>query len=615
MKMFRKSSLDCEALRRWMIQTSVEGVAIPSWDGFLSEMAPPADRWLEAVSGFAGSNGIAVLMLEGKHWFYTDSRYLLEVSALLDPALWHPAVDMGALPWIEHWTKHHPGGSLATSAGWWTVEQGERMAKTAVDGGAVVRWAGPPETVLTWGDRPIRRAVRWWAYDAALSDRSIVQKVALWDGEREARPELTGTIVTDPSALSWALHLRAETQDCTPVVRARLVVCSEALHWFVELDAAVTVEDFLLSHPWLAEHLAPLGRPSDWHRLESLPGWLASQKGVWAYDPTSLTMDAMPLEGWARKDPVNQAKACKDLAEQRSMQRIHEDEGVAWARMLYALHRGELADEYAVGACLQKARMASSADYVGDSFPTIAGSDGRGAIIHYRPPLVGSYALAGASTLLVDSGGQYRGGTTDATRSLVLKAPVDPSYQQAYTAVLRGHVALATAIFPASATGAMLDAIARAPLWKLCYQVPHGIGHGVGHCLSVHEFPPSISARHHSPLELGMVVSNEPGWYRPDADGIPGFGIRLETMLLVVPGPFEGWLSFETLTLIPYDFRAVLWESLTCEERGWLSAYHQRLMERIHPRLLFDPALAEFYQKLCEKFLVEKPKISQSIID
>jgi len=281
-------------------------------------------------------------------------------------------------------------------------------------------------------------------------------------------------------------------------------------------------------------------------------------------------------------DPCLLPKACKNSVELDGMRRAHRRDAVALARFLAWFQASAVGlSEKAIAQRLLEFRREQD-EFFGVSFPTIAGAGPNGAVVHYHVRGKTARTLAAGEPLLLDSGGQYRDGTTDVTRTLVVGDP-DPEVRHRYTRVLQGHIDLADAVFPAGTAGIQLDALARRPLWREGLDFDHGTGHGVGCFLSVHEGPQRISRSGSSvALRPGMVVSDEPGYYKDGA-----YGIRIENLLAVceIEGGSRPMLGFETLTLAPYERRLIVPGLLTREQRDWIDAYHGRVREIVAPEL------------------------------
>ena len=374
---------------------------------------------------------------------------------------------------------------------------------------------------------------------------------------------------------------------------------------FAILHADATVDLFVDSRklaPGLAAHLGNGVRAREPGAFEPA---LRALEGRVAVDPARASewahraVEAGAAEIAARADPCQRAKAVKNATELAGARAAHLRDGAALARFLCWLDReapsGALTEIAA--ADYLEARRRENANFRGLSFPTISGAGPNGAIVHYRVGPESDRRLEPGSLYLVDSGAQYLNGTTDVTRTVAIGAPT-AEMRDRFTRVLKGHIAIARAVFPAGTTGAQLDSLARAALWRAGLDYRHGTGHGVGSYLGVHEGPQGISrAAAETPLEPGMIVSNEPGYYKAGA-----WGIRIENLVAVaaaddIPGAEGDFLAFETLTLAPIDRRLADPAPLDAAERGWLDSYHARVRSALAP--LVDAETAAWLEAAC----------------
>ena len=318
------------------------------------------------------------------------------------------------------------------------------------------------------------------------------------------------------------------------------------------------------------------------------------------FDPDSLPhclhapLAEAGVEPVAAACPVTALKARKNAAEIDGTRRAHVEDGAVMVRFLQWLDSGAAKGmrETEIAAHLLALRKASPR-FIASSFETICGSGPNGAIVHYRALAGRDLALVEDSLLLVDSGAHYNDGTTDITRTIAIGTP-DAEMITAFTAVLRGHIAVATARFPQGTTGQQIDALARAPMWSVGLDYAHGTGHGVGHVMQVHEGPASISKRGTVALEAGMLLSNEPGHYRQGA-----WGIRTETLIAIGEADADGFMGFETITLCPIDRRLIDPEMMPASERAWLDDYHARVEATLAPQLAGETACLAWLRAAC----------------
>jgi Xaa-Pro aminopeptidase len=567
------------ALRAKLEAMGFDGFLVPRADEHQGEYVPPAAERLAWLTGFTGSAGLA-LVLKDRAAVFVDGRYTLQAREQVDLALIEPVHSAEKTPraYIEEHVR--PGMTIGYDPWLHTPEDVERFAAAATKAGA---WLKPvPSNPLdaVWSDRPappqgavVIQPLNFTGKESAEKRADIARTLA------EAGAD--ATVLTLPESIAWLLNIRGTDVKHTPVPLAFAI-----LHADATVDLAIDpakLDDEVRAHLGEAVRLHAPGE------FAALLGALGKAGKRVLADPGSAAaavFQALESAGATIKrgpDPCLIPKACKSEAEILGARAAHKRDGAALCRFLAWLAReapkGEL-DEIAAVRRLEAFRAETGA-LVDLSFDTISGAGPNGAIVHYRVTNASNRKIGMGELFLVDSGGQYRDGTTDVTRTIAIGPPPDDAKHR-FTLVLKGHIALARARFPEGTTGAQLDTLARAPLWHDGFDFDHGTGHGVGSFLSVHEGPQRISKGGHSvALKPGMIVSNEPGYYKTGA-----YGIRLENLMVVKPPePVEGgervMLSFETLTLAPFDKNLVLPELLTAEERAWLNAYHARVFKTL----------------------------------
>ena len=425
-----------------------------------------------------------------------------------------------------------------------------------------------------WPDRPALSAQPLWPLESDVSRR---EKLSLLR-EKMAEKNAGHLLLTDLTDIAWTLNLRGGDVACTPVFLAFLLLS--------EVDAVLFVQPQAVSSA-IADALAADGvtlRPYGdiYDRLSALP----AEDCVLLDSATANSQITRALAHARTVDapsPAAALKAVKSPGEQDGFRRAHLLDGVALTRFLYRLKTAPMGLTEVSAAALLHELRAESEEFLEDSFDTIAAYGPHGAVVHYEPTAETDVPLEARGLLLCDSGGHYRGGTTDVTRTVTL-GPVSDAERRMCTLVLQGHIRLAMARFPKGVTGENLDVLARMPLWQQGLDYNHGTGHGVGCVLSVHESPPSFRWRiventPHPALETGMVISDEPGYYEAGQ-----YGIRHESLLLVQPDG-DDFLRFEVLTLAPFDRDALDVSLLSDEERRWLNDYHRRVREALSPHL------------------------------
>ncbi len=569
------------ALRTEFKRAGVDGFIVPQGDEFQGEFVAPYAERLAWLTGFTGSAGVAVVLAD-RAALFVDGRYTLQVRSQVDDALYE----------FGHITDHPPskwlrdtldaGQKIGFDPHLFTPEQVKRLREACERaGGEFVPLAANPVDAI-WADQPARPCAPVKVHPMQLSGQS----------HHDKRAEVGGTLredgydaylVTASDALCWLLNLRGADVEFTPLVLATALLRADGKTTLFIDDGKMSPE--VVTHLGDEITLAPadgLGAAID--ALPDTVKKIAVDKATasqWAVD----RLEAAGLTVTPIEDPCALPKACKNDVELDGIRAAHVRDGAALTRFLAWLDGAALnggVTECSAAAKLEEFRRADNM-FQGPSFPTIAGAGANGAIVHYRATPETDAAVEPDMLFLVDSGGQYLDGTTDVTRTVAIGTPTGESKRR-FTQVLKGHVALAMARFPIGTSGGQLDAFARAALWADGVDYDHGTGHGVGAYLGVHEGPQRISkASLGPPLKSGMVVSNEPGYYKTGA-----FGIRIENLVAVragvsPEGAEKGLLEFETLTLAPIDLRLVDASLMTEVEKSWLNAYHARVRDTLMP--------------------------------
>lgn len=572
------------ALRGAMARAGLAGFIVPRADVHQGEYVAARDERLQWLTGFSGSAGFCIVLADVAGVF-VDGRYRTQVKGQVDLGHFTP------VPWPEvkpgDWLRQHLGGGAVGFDPW--LHSAEEIGKieAALQESAVS--LRPVENLVDeiWQDRPAPPQGRVFAHPEALAGESAAAKRARL-GAALVREGARTAVITLPDSLCWLLNLRGADVPRNPV-----------LHGFALLHADASVDLFADPAKFDAEARAALGAGVTLYPPEDFAGALLGLTGPVRVDRASAPLaigrdlaSAGIAVVWG-DDPCRLPKARKTAAEIAGMREAHLRDGAAMCEFLCwldeAAPRGGLTEISAVQA-LEGFRRATNALH-DISFDTIAGAGPNGAIMHYRVSEASNRPLGRDELFLVDSGAQYLDGTTDITRTVAVGDP-GAFARQCYTRVLQGVIAISRARWPRGLAGRDLDPLARAALWAAGQDFDHGTGHGVGAFLSVHEGPQRISRTSEVPLEEGMILSNEPGYYREGE-----FGIRLENLIVVEKaarpegGDARDQLCFETLTFVPFDRRLVLAEELARADRDWLDAYHAAVLERIGPRLS-DKALA-----------------------
>ena len=424
-----------------------------------------------------------------------------------------------------------------------------------------------------WHDQPPMPAPSAWRMDDAVAGQCVADKLqALAENLRQQN--VRAALLTRVDSVNWLVNMRGGDLPCTPVnLCFAFFDCDQGLTLLGDADRLASISD---------QNIAVMPLADLPHLLALCAGDAVLVEPASLPQSLSFVLAASDVEMVAGACPVTPMKARKNQTEISGFRQAHHHDGVAMVKFLHWLSGIEPASytESQIATTLEQFRS-QQAEFLLPSFATIAGTGPNGAIVHYRALAGQDRTLCDGDILLLDSGGHYQTGTTDITRTLLIGDGPPPSdVVDAFTHVLRGHIALAMAHFECGASGQQLDGIARSPLWSAGLQFAHGTGHGVGHVLSVHEGPASISKRGAVAIEAGMVLSNEPGYYWSDH-----YGIRLENLVVACHASDPGFLCFETLTLCPFDRRLIRPELLSPTERQWVDDYHQRVRAELTPFL------------------------------
>ena len=581
-------------IRQAMAEQALDGFLVPHEDEHQNEYLPQANDRLAWATGFTGSAGAAVI-LKNKAAVFVDGRYTLQVRDQVDETLFeiHDLVEGGVPAYLEaaagrgqaigYDPRLHSPDALARIRA--AVEKAGATLKPVATNPLDAAWgaARPPQPQAPVVPHPLD-----YAGEDSGSKRARV-------GQSLADKGAAAAVITAPASIAWLFNIRGGDVIRTPLPLAQAILRADGSAQLF-LDPAKVTPDL---PAWLGNEVA-LETPQ---ALEGALGALKGQKvlvdagqsSAWYFD----TLDAAGAETIRAEDPCALPRACKNAVELEGAHRAHVRDGAALARFLHWLAteaQTSLPDEKTVVMKLEGFREATGA--LKDlSFDTIAGAASNGAIVHYRPTERLNKRTEAGSLLLVDSGAQYLDGTTDVTRTVAIG---DPSREMAerFTLVLKGHLALANIRFPAGTTGSALDALARAPLWMAGLDYDHGTGHGVGSYLGVHEGPQRISkAPNTVALKPGMIVSNEPGYYKAGA-----YGIRIENLQYVtaedqIDGGERPMLGFTTLTLAPIDRRLIVVDMLSAQERAQMDAYHARVLREVGP--LVDGEVKAWLTEAC----------------
>lgn len=564
-----------EALRDLMRTKHIDAVIIPGTDPHQSEYLSDHWKFREYLTGFTGSNGTAVVTLHDAG-LWTDSRYFLQAAEqLADSGFTLYKENIPGEPTTLEWLGEalDEDAVLGVDGRLFSLMEANRIEMFCAQNGFMFA----PDfraAEAVWTDRPARPMSPVYVHDEALAGETVESKMQRVM-EAVERVEADGLLITSLDDIAWLLNLRGSDVAYTPVAIAFAYVSESERVLFID-EEKITDE--------VAAHLKQYGvKVKAYDDVEKFLGKLKDSLTV-MLDPNRVS-DALGQAMLCNKhyapSPVIALKGIKNDRQIEGFRTAMRYDGAAMVRMMMWMEQnvGTGITEMDVDARLQQERAAFASNR-GDSFHMIAGYKDHGAIVHYEASAESAYTLAPEGLLLIDTGGQYLEGTTDATRTISLGNPT-AAEKHDFTLVLKGHLALARAVFPKGTTGVQLDVLARGPMWREGVTYLHGTGHGVGHFLGCHEGPQSIRMQiNETPLALGMVTSNEPGIYKAGE-----YGIRTENLLLCVPAfNTEEWgefYKFDDLTLFPYDVTLIDMTMLSTEDVDQINAYHAKVVEQL----------------------------------
>lgn len=574
------------AVRRLMRRERLDGLIVPRSDAHQGEYVPAAAERLAWLASFTGSAGCA-LITHDRAILFVDGRYTLQAQSQTDLNTFeiHQIRDPIETELLRGIASALPAKGVVGMDPWLhTIDQFEAIRSRAAKSGHRVRSMSRNLIDVAWQDcRPPMPCGPIQLHDERLAGQSAKAKIAALQSVLRNDGD-DALIMTASDNIAWLLNIRGSDVPHNPIVLAFAIILSEGkIELFVDKNKAdKPVRNYILQHAKIFD-------------LDALPDRLKALSDK----PRRIRLDPRAAPYWFHQrlrmgagecvraaDPVSAMKARKNAAELEGARRAHERDGIALCRFLAWLDQAvetEQIDEITVVEKLEwfRSRTGMLKEI---SFDTIAGSGPNGAIVHYRVTRSSNRMLRDGDILLLDSGAQYEDGTTDVTRTIAVGTPSD-IIRKHYTLVLKGHIAISVARFPVGTRGHDIDALARTSLWQHGLDYDHGTGHGVGSYLSVHEGPQSISRRGAHVLEPGMILSNEPGYYKAGR-----YGIRIENLCVVTPAVAIksgdlAMLGFETLSLAPYDRNLIDPNMLSDFELDWLNSYHATVRQRIGPHL------------------------------
>jgi Xaa-Pro aminopeptidase len=570
------------ALRGKLFQQGLDGFIIPHADEYQNEYIPACAERLAWLTGFTGSAGTAVV-LQDEAAIFVDGRYVIQVQNQVERSVFvpHHLTEWPVHEWLTSVLK--PGQKLGFDPWLHTPNEVEKFRAACERAEAQLMPCELNPIDVIWSDRPegsmnpvVPHSIQYSGKESGLKREELARKLK--------SDRVDAVVLTAPDSIAWLLNIRGRDVPHTPLPLSWAILHGDSsVKLFIDQPKVTSA---------LVDHMKPGVSLSSPKEFGTVLDELGNQGIRFLYDPGKS-----PFWVWDRlsqagatlvkgEDPCALPKACKNQVEVQGARQSHIRDGGAVCRFLAWLAREGpegLVTELMAANVLESYRRDNEL-FRDLSFPTISGAGSNGAIVHYHSTEETNRRLEPGTLYLVDSGAQYVDGTTDITRTVAIGTPT-AEHRDRYTRVLKGHIALATAHFPKGTTGSQLDALARQPLWEMGLDYDHGTGHGVGSYLGVHEGPQRISKSPNSvALQPGMIVSNEPGYYKAGE-----YGIRLENLVVVVDGSDKdaerSWLTLETLTVVPFDKHLIESSILTSKECDWLNNYHTRVYETLRPLL------------------------------
>ena len=569
------------ALRDQLARDRLDGFVVPLTDEHMSEYVGAYAQRLAWLTGFQGSAGSAVVLPE-QAAIFVDGRYTLQVREQVDGALWqYESVPQTS---IADWLKAHApaGGRIGYDPWLHTRAWVEQASAALADKGATLVAVDTNPIDLVWPDRPAPSDARLVVHDDRYAGQSAAEKrqaMADWLVGKKA----DAAVLSALDSIAWTFNIRGKDVDRTPVALAYAIVHADAT-----ADLYVAPEKM---DEAVAKHLGNAVRVHDRAAFaDALAGFAGKSVVADPERAVAAIFEALDSGGATilpLRDPAILPKAIKNPIEIAGHKSAQARDGAALSRFLHWVSvEAPKGGQTEMTAADRLEAFRKETGLLEDlSFDTISGAGPNGAVVHYRVEEKTNRPIETGTLYLVDSGGQYRDGTTDVTRTLAIGAP-SREMQERFTLVLKGHVALARAAFPVGTRGGQLDILARQFLWAQGLDYAHGTGHGVGSFLSVHEGPQRIATfgGGDEPLQAGMILSNEPGYYKTGE-----YGIRIENLVLVedraIAGAEKPMLGFETLTFAPIDRHLIALDLLSPDERAWVDAYHAKVLSVVGPQL------------------------------
>lgn len=562
------------SLRSILKKDHLDGFIINRGDEFLNEYVAPYAERLAWLTGFTGSAGMAIVLPDNAAVF-SDGRYILQMQQQLDQELWeyHHISHKSPLAWIldhNHLQKLKLGYDprLMNQKNLESLQNNKIRLVPITDNPIDTLWLDQP----SYPNQPIEPHPLEFSGLSHHNKIEKLQKELLFNNE-------DAFIFCDPASICWLLNIRGSDVPYSPIPLVFAILYRDHVCLYADQEQySETLSDFL-------GHTVKLCSRNDiYSDLRKITSFVIGLDRNQTPIGFIQLFEKQEISIHYRTNPILLPKSCKNHVEQKGAINAHIRDGIAMCRFLFWLEKNGIdKSETVVAEKLNQFRIETGGKfYKEESFPAISATGSNGAIVHYQATKTNHSIIRENQLYLIDSGGQYKDGTTDITRTIWMGKNFAPSsIREQATMVLKGHIALSSAIFPIRTTGSQLDVLARYALWQNGLNYDHGTGHGVGSYLSVHEGPCRISSQPF-PISLkeGMILSNEPGYYLTGHHGI-----RLENLLLVCKAPYDNFLKFNPLTLVPFDWKIINSTLLTPQEKNWLNNYHKQITDLIYPHL------------------------------
>ena len=563
--------LNFHSFKKVFLKTKFDYYLVNSTDEFLNEYTPNSSMKLKWLTNFTGSNGIA-LIGKKNNYFFTDGRYTLQAKKEIDSSF--KIIEMPKTNFFDFAKEKLVRKKILLDFKTFNYKFLAQLIKATCNDNKGIEHDAKDLIYSLWKDRPLLKIKKIFKLKNEFVGDSVSKK------HRNLFKNLNSKfiIITSPDSICWLLNIRGYDLENSPLVLSRLIATKKKLYVFMDLKKVpmkMMKNDKLIcfiSSSKFDTHLRKISKE------DSI--YLDSNVSYFYYNLLKNSKNKLTIG----QDPCKIMKARKNSSEIRYSKSAHLKDGISLTKYFYWLSNqkfNERLNEFLVASKLEDLRKENS-DYFSLSFPTISAVGRNGSIIHYKPNEKNSNKLKKGQLYLCDSGGQYYGGTTDVTRTIFLgKQKPKKEFTEMYTRVLIGHLNLSMIKFPIGTKGYQIDSLARFSLWENGVDFNHGTGHGVGSFLNVHEGPQSIS-KNYSNVELqeGMIVSNEPGFYKNGE-----YGIRIENLVLVKKSDTKNFLDFETLTMFPYEENLIDKGMLNTKQKNWINNYHNTIFNNISPHI------------------------------